>query len=164
MEPTSSSLPGTPQKQERGLTLRRRTGARLAAVQAVYQALEMASSPDHLVSQFRENHLPGEPGIPSAKEMNRTLFEEILRGTVETQEETIRQITAVLPSEWPWDRLDPVLKGILMCGFFELSAHLQTPTQVIISEYIDIAHGFYEGKEAGFVNALLDRLAQKIRS
>jgi N utilization substance protein B len=37
------------------------------------------------------------------------------------------------------------------------------PTAVVISEYIDIAHAFFDGSEPGFVNGVLDRLGRKLR-
>ena len=45
-----------------------------------------------------------------------------------------------------------------MCSS-DLSYKLNTPTKVIISEYIDITHSFYFQKEPEFVNAILDKIA-----
>ena len=43
-----------------------------------------------------------------------------------------------------------------MCG--------QVPRAAVVSEYVDVAHAFYEQREAGFVNALLDRLGKSVRA
>ena len=37
------------------------------------------------------------------------------------------------------------------------------PPRVIISEYIDVAHAFFEGDEPRVVNGVLDSLARKLR-
>ena len=37
------------------------------------------------------------------------------------------------------------------------------PAPVAISEYLDIAHAFFAGKEPGLVNGVLDRLARTLR-
>jgi N utilization substance protein B len=34
----------------------------------------------------------------------------------------------------------------------------------VISEYVDVAHAFYDQRESGFVNGLLDAIAKERRS
>jgi N utilization substance protein B len=34
----------------------------------------------------------------------------------------------------------------------------------VISEYVDVAHAFYDSRESGFVNGLLDAIAKERRS
>ena len=33
----------------------------------------------------------------------------------------------------------------------------------VISEYVDVAHAFFDKREAGFVNGLLDAIAKEVR-
>jgi N utilization substance protein B len=56
-----------------------------------------------------------------------------------------------------------VLRAILRVGAYELLAREDVPVPVVISEYLDIGHAFYEGKEPGMVNGVLDRLARTLR-
>ena len=37
------------------------------------------------------------------------------------------------------------------------------PVKVAISQYIDVAHAFFDGSEPGFINAALDQLARRQR-
>ncbi len=37
------------------------------------------------------------------------------------------------------------------------------PVAVIVSEYVDIARAFYSEDEPGLVNAVLDRVARRVR-
>jgi N utilization substance protein B len=37
------------------------------------------------------------------------------------------------------------------------------PAKVVINEYLDVAHGFFDGEEPRMVNGLLDRLAHLLR-
>ena len=37
------------------------------------------------------------------------------------------------------------------------------PSRVVINEYLDIAHGFFQGEEPRMVNGMLDRLARDLR-
>ena len=45
-----------------------------------------------------------------------------------------------------------------------LTTRADVPTGSVISEYVDVAHAFYDKREAGFVNGLLDAIAKAVRS
>ena len=55
------------------------------------------------------------------------------------------------------------MKAILRAGTYELLARADVPTGAVISEYVDVAHAFYERRESGFVNGLLDAIAKEVR-
>jgi len=55
------------------------------------------------------------------------------------------------------------MKAILRAGAYELIARADVPTGAAITEYVDVAHAFYERREAGFVNGLLDAIAKDVR-
>ncbi|HEX5795197.1 MAG TPA: transcription antitermination factor NusB, partial [Geminicoccaceae bacterium] len=48
-------------------------------------------------------------------------------------------------------------------GAFELAARPEVPVKVVINEYVELAHAFLSRDEAGFINAVLDRLAGQLR-
>ena len=72
-------------------------------------------------------------------------------------------IAAALPPEWPLARLDPVMRALLRAGGAELAMADGPPPRVIINEYLDVAHGFFNGDEPRMVNGMLDRLARELR-
>jgi N utilization substance protein B len=53
---------------------------------------------------------------------------------------------------------------ILRVGAYELLARADVPTNSAISEYVDVAHAFFDSREAKFVNGLLDAVAKVVRS
>ena len=53
-------------------------------------------------------------------------------------------------------RLDRPMRAILRAGTYELIARADVPTASVISEYVDVADAFYDKRETGFVNGLLD--------
>ena len=55
-------------------------------------------------------------------------------------------INSSFTEEWPADRVELTLKAILQAGTAELLAYPETPTAIIITEYIDIAKSFYKEK------------------
>ena len=60
-------------------------------------------------------------------------------------------------------RLDAILRAILRAGAFELLFREDVPARVVISEYLDVAHAFFEREVLPFVNGVLDKLARKLR-
>ena len=42
-------------------------------------------------------------------------------------------------------------------------ANLKTDVPVIINDYVDVTRAFYDGKESGLINAVLDSIAKTIR-
>jgi N utilization substance protein B len=51
----------------------------------------------------------------------------------------------------------------LRAGAYELIAREDIPKGSIISEYLDVAHAFYDRKEKGFVNGVLDAIGKTAR-
>ena len=52
---------------------------------------------------------------------------------------------------------------ILRAGAFELVTWHEIPARAVISEYVDLAHAFFTGKEPGMANGILDRIARILR-
>ena len=61
-----------------------------------------------------------------------------------------------LAAGWPLKRIEAVLRAILRAGGYELMFRKDVPARVVITEYVDVAHGFYDEDEPGLVNAVLD--------
>jgi N utilization substance protein B len=142
---------------------RPRTASRLAAVQALYQIDVTGVSPGTVVLEFNRHNLPGNAPDESFGEPDPQMFSDLVTGVSARREDIDRGISAVLTPDWPLERLEIILRAILRAGAFELLAQPKVPTRVVISEYLDIAHAFFEGKEPGLVNGVLDRLARTLR-
>ncbi len=148
----------------------RRTAARLAAVQAIYE-MEMAErSADAVLRDFAADRwtaagADGEAGSPVARQVDpdAAFLGDLVRGTTERLADIDGMVAPALSAEWPLDRLEAVLRAILRVGAYELFARADVPLKVIISEYVDIAHAFFDVKEAGLVNAVLDRIGRVLR-
>jgi transcription antitermination protein NusB len=138
---------------------RKRTAARLAAVQALYQMELSDGDPAEVVAEFLAHRLDdrSEEGVGPA---DRDFFAAIAKGAAENREALDRGIAAVLASDWPLARLETVLRAILRLGAYELAHRPDVPTEIVINEYLDVAHAFFDGKEPGLVNGVLDALAR----
>lgn len=148
---------------ERKLLAARRAGARLAAVQALYQMEQTEQSARSVIADFMEDRLglndEGEP----VEEADPDIFKAIVDGTVQRQEVIDAAIMKRLASGWKIERLDATSRAILRAGVYELIAEISLPSQIILDEYVSIAHAFFEGAEPKFINGLLDAVSRDVR-
>ena len=92
------------------------------------------------------------------------LFSQIVRTAALRQDRLDALVADALPADWPFSRLDPVLRAVLRAATAELSLEDGPPARVVINEYLDVAHGFFDGEEPRLVNGMLDRLARLLRA
>jgi transcription antitermination protein NusB len=144
---------------------RRRSVARLSAVQALYQLeANPEIEPEAVVREFARHRFGREIDGDRLGEADPALFADIVCQTAGDRERIDIEISAVLTPDWPLARLDSVLRAILRAGAYELLHRPDMPPRVTISEYTAIAHAFFTGKEPGLANGVLDRLARTLRA
>jgi transcription antitermination factor NusB len=91
-------------------------------------------------------------------------FDDIVTGADARRAEIDALIAAGWPKGWSLERLDRPMRAILRAGAYELIARADVPVGSVISEYVDVAHAFYDKRESGFVNGLLDAIAKEARA
>ena len=142
---------------------RSRSAARLAAVQALYQQ-EMEGTPvPRLLKEFHDHRLGATIEDTEYLEAEREFFDDIVSGATARTADIDSAISAKLATGWSLERLDRPMRAILRAGVYELIARPDVPVGSVITEYIDVAHAFYDKRESGFVNGLLDSIAKEVR-
>lgn len=142
-------------------TTRSRTIARIAAVQALFQCEYNQQHIESVRVEFFEHRkidpesLFEDGNIPNA---DLNLFEEIIRRATQYQKEIENILSHLLPQAWPLEKLDPVLRAVLRASLAEMTT--ETPSEIIINEYLDVCHSFFDGDEAKMVNAILDKFSK----
>jgi N utilization substance protein B len=137
----------------------KRSRARLAAVQALYQ-LDLSDVPaETVIAELRERS-QDEEGLGDADD---ALFTDIVHGVVAKRAELDGLLKEMLAPDWNLPRLEVVLRAVLRAGAYELLARLEVPARVVLNEYVDIAHAFFAGKEPKLVNGVLDRIGHRLR-
>src|SRR5919199_4783311 len=140
-----------------------RSAARLAAVQALYQMDVSGKGVIDAFAEFEAFWIGREVEGVAFQPSDIEFFRNVLSGVVENQRAIDKRIDAALASGWPLTRIEAVLRAILRAGAYELMFRKDVPARVVISEYVDVAHGFYAEDEPGLVNAVLDTLAREVR-
>ena len=146
-----------------------RSAARLAAVQALFQHDMEATPTAQLVHEFHQHRLGStidDEDFDAAEyaEAEVDFFDDLVKGTIARLDECDAAIATRLTKGWSMARLDRTMKAILRVGSYELIARADVPAAAAISEYVDVAKAFDAGREAGFVNGLLDAIAKDVRA
>lgn len=57
-----------------------------------------------------------------------------------------------------------LLRSILIAAFYEIITHNDIDAPIIINDYLDVTHAFYDQSQVRFVNGILDNFAKSVRS
>lgn len=140
-----------------------RSAARLAAVQALYQHQMQGTPQARLLDEFHQHRLGREIEDVQYADAEVAFFDDVVTGVIARMEEIDTLIGSKLAEGWSLARLDKTLAQILRAGTYELLARADVPTGAAISEYVDVAHAFFDEREAKFVNGVLDAVARQVR-
>jgi transcription antitermination protein NusB len=139
----------------------RRSSARLAGVQALYQ-LEMAHAPtEAVIKEFIAERLGKDIDGTTYRDADVAWFSDVVRGVADRRAEIDGLLAGVVARELP--RMEALLRATLRAATYEMIARLDVPVAVILNEYVDVAHAFFGGAEPAIVNGVLDRLARQLR-
>lgn len=147
----------------------RRSAARFAAVQALYQAELSQLSTSDIIREYSDFRLDGDGARDLDIEKSdlidpdRGFFADLVQGVASRQADIDSLIDGALEKGWKTQRLETVLRSILRAGTYELMAREDVPMRVVITEYVDAAHSFFDENEPKLVNAVLDRIGKTLR-
>ena len=148
--------------------MNRRSAARLAAVQALYQMQLGGATAEEAIAQFTGFKLrpptaddgDDETSLPAP---DPTLFGAIVRGVTDRRVSLDGMIGGALTTDWTVERLQILVRLILEAGVYELTERPDVPPRVAINEYVNLAHAFFDGAEPGLINGVLDAIAKAYR-
>ncbi|WP_316014726.1 transcription antitermination factor NusB [Roseobacter sp. HKCCA0434] len=150
----------TPSREEKR---RMRSASRLFAVQALFQMEQSGQPMPDVREQFESHRFGAELDGDTYSEGDVDLFRKTLSDALDRQGEIDRATDKALVERWPLGKIDPTLRALFRAAGAELAAST-TPPKVVITEYVDVAKAFFtDGKEAKFVNAVLDHMARQFK-
>ncbi len=130
-----------------------RTRARELLVQALYQKQIAGHSCSELLAQFHEQ--------VAYERVDKGFFDEQLSAICSAEEQLETTIDGLI--DRPLDQLDPVERGILLIGTYELESRIDIPYKVVINECVNLAKRFGSVDGHKYVNACLDVAAKSLR-
>lgn len=142
------------------VTKQMRSAARFFATQALFQMEATGSTIDDVREEFETHRIGAEIDGDTYSEADIGLFRALLHEAVNRQAGIDQLTDAALKETWPIARIDPTLRALFRAAGAELLTR-DTPPRVTITEFVDVAKAFFpEGREAKFVNAVLDHMAR----
>lgn len=140
-----------------------KSAARLYAVQALFQMEASAQTVDQVMREFEDHRFGATYEGAEMQEGDVDTFRELMERAVNEQAAIDQMTDRALVAKWPINRIDPTLRALFRAAGAELLAK-ETPPKVVIVEFVSVAQAFFpEGKEAKFVNAVLDHMAREAR-
>ena len=110
--------------QLKAVPVRRRSAARLAAIQITYQSLITGQSAADFVPQFLSHYAAEVSKSFRVKDLDQKHLTDLYAGVATGRDELDRVIDAALSPGWSIDRLARIELAVLRCGAFELAAML----------------------------------------
>jgi N utilization substance protein B len=118
---------------------------------------------NQVIAEFQTHRLGQEIEGCQYHEAEAAFFRDLVEGVVREQLRIDPLVDQHLAEGWRLNRVDSILRAILRAGAYEILLRDDVPARVVISEYIDLAHAFFEGDEPKVVNGILDKLAREAR-
>lgn len=131
----------------------RRSG-REAALQMLFQLEASGVTPDHAIELFWRSFEEADPE-------GKAYADQIVRGVSENQGRIDDKITTA-SKNWRLERMSRVDRNLLRLGTWELMFHSDVPRAVILDEAVELAKSFGTDESSGFVNGVLDRIAEDL--
>jgi N utilization substance protein B len=116
-----------------------------------------------VIQKLYGNTLNPEAIIEYPKSQYKKFIKDVVQGTIERNDLIIEAVSKYLAEDLNLKRTDKLLKIIIFAAIFELMFKHNNPTKVIINEYVKTSEFFLEKAQIKFVNAVLDKIAKKIR-
>lgn len=154
--------------------IRRKSGARLAAVQATYMIAYGQLPVDEVIRDFtegkvgryviEEDQTTQTEDLIEVSPIDTEYFNSLVRGVHTNKEQLESSLSHFLNEHMAFDRMNGTLQALLLCAVYELANTHDIDTKVLIQEYVDLAYAFFSKNEPKMVNALLDQIAHTIRA
>ena len=131
----------------------RRSG-REAALQMLFQLEGSGVSADQAIDLFWRTYEDADPE-------GKAYADTIIRGVADNLDGIDKKIAAA-SQNWRLERMSRVDRNLLRLGSWELMFRSDVPRAVILDEAVELAKSFGTDESSGFVNGVLDRIANDL--
>ena len=151
-----------PAAEMKPVPVRRRSAARVAAVQLSYQGQMSGQSVSEFMPEFLAHYCDDVRKSFRVKDIDTAHLNALATAVDARKEDLDSALADCLAEGWTIDRLTVIERAVLRAGACELLTMPHLPARAVVSEYAAIADVC--GCDVGFINAVLDRLARTARS
>lgn len=151
------------------IQLNKKSIARIAAIQAIYQGEydlknfdlngKIAEISDFYNDKDVNQSFDLLVNLDVKIKPSRDYFRQLVVDTTHHVSDINKLISSNLSDKWTLELLPRLLLAILQVAICELKYFSDIPRKVIINEYTNIANDMIDLQEIGFVNSILDKLS-----
>ena len=117
-----------------------------------------------IIQKLYGNFFNEESKLLFPKHRFKKFIKDIVLGTIEREEVLIEEIKKTFGNELNFEKMDKVFQVILKSFTYEILYKPNVSINIIIKEYLDASNFFIELSQTKYLNALIDKLAKKLRS
>jgi len=117
-----------------------------------------------IIQKLYGNFFNLEQNITFPKHRFKKFIKDVVNGTIERNEIIVTEVNNYLSDDVKLNKLDKVFQVIIKSAIFEFLYKTNTPTRIIIKEYLNASNFFLEDTQTKYLNALLDKISKKIRN
>lgn len=141
--------------------------ARMLAVQAMYQILQTGAYVPEVVREYLDTRIEMDLDEGVMGKPDGTLFKKIMKNInarMADVDDIVKSCIAKKTDENTKSaEIEPLLRAILLCGVCEILCHTDIDAPLIINDYLDVTHTFYEKPQVSLVNGIFDNARKAIR-
>ena len=117
-----------------------------------------------IIQKLYGNFFNDDKDLTFSKHRFKKFIKDVVLGTIERDEVIQAEVTNHLSEDLQLTNLDKVFQIIVKSAVFEFLYKPKVPTKIIIKEYLDASNFFLEDSQTKYLNAILDKIAKKIRN
>ena len=116
-----------------------------------------------IIQKLYGNFFNDDINLTFPKHRFKKFIKDVVLGTIERDDVIKEEVKKYLSEDLQLTNLDKVFQVIVKSAIFELLYKPKVPTKIIIKEYLDASNFFLEDSQTKYLNAILDKIAKKIR-
>jgi N utilization substance protein B len=117
-----------------------------------------------IIQKLYGNFFNLEQNITFPKHRFKKFIKDVVNGTIERNEIIVTEVKNYLSDDVKLNKLDKIFQVIIKSAIFEFLYKTNTPSKIIIKEYLNASNFFLEDSQTKYLNALLDKISKKIRN
>ena len=117
-----------------------------------------------IIQKLYGNFFNEEKDLEFKKHRFKKFIKDVVMGTIERDEVIKEELNKYLNEDLKMTNLDKVFQVIIKSAIFEFLYKPKISTKIIIKEYLNASNFFIEDSQTKYLNAILDKIAKKIRA
>ena len=117
-----------------------------------------------IIQKLYGNFFNDDKDLIFTKHRFKKFIKDVVLGTIERNEVIKEEVNNHLNEDLQLKNLDKVFQVIIKSAIFEFLYKPKISTNIIIKEYLDASNFFLEDSQTKYLNAILDKIAKKIRT